>query len=104
MPHSAFRTLLAVLFLGIAWGCGYESPLLAQGKNNPVKRYDNSVVLGPPTEASIAVTAALSEHARRTAVLRLHFALATNNIEELESRVAKGERLSPKELDAKYSG
>ena len=37
-------------------------------------------------------------------MLQLHFGLATNNVEDLQARVAKGERISPREMAAKYSG
>jgi kumamolisin len=99
--RDAAATVVTIAFLG--W-C--QSPSWAQQALDTFKRYDNSIVTTQqPQAAGIGAAAvSLKESERNSSTLRLHFGLVTRNIEELQARVARGERVSPSELAAKYSG
>ena len=98
--RNAVATAAAIAFVG--W-C--QSPSWAQQPRDAFKRYDNSFVTTQPQAAgSDAAATSLQDSVRNSSTLRLHFGLATRNIEELQVRVAQGERISPSELAAKYSG
>jgi kumamolisin len=91
----------ALTTIALSW-CG--SPLLAQPADDAFKRYDNSIVTSPPAGAKPPAESSIKNSVRQSSTLRLHFGLATRNIGELQNRVTKGERISPAELAAKYSG
>ena len=74
---------------------------MAQSKDDGFKHFDNSLVK-LPSEAQPAVVALNNDALHRR--LQLHFALETNNIKELQTRVSRGETISPKEMKDKYSG
>ncbi len=96
----AAATVATIIFLG--W-C--QSASRAQQEPDSFKRYDNSIITTQPQVAGKdAAATSLKESVRNSSTLRLHFGLATRNIEELQIRIAKGERISPSELAAKYSG
>lgn len=97
---AVFRNFIAA-FATIALSIGGESASLAQPADGAFKRYDNSIVTtAPPAGAKPAAKDGVQKNAK----LRLHFGLTTRNLDELQGRVAKGEKISPAELAAKYSG
>lgn len=72
--------------------------------NEPVKRFDNSVVSLPlPDGPSPAAVEPLDSQTQQSK-LQLHFGLATPNLDDLQARVAKGEIIDAKELSTKYAG
>jgi kumamolisin len=73
----------------------------AQSPDDGYKHFDNSIIK-LPTEAQ-PTYAALSDDALQRKMV-LHFALETNNVRELEARVARGDIVSPAEMKEKYSG
>jgi kumamolisin len=97
-----FNVLAAVVLLI----CG-ESRVLAQAADDGLKRFNDSIVPVPPSQGphgpQAAAAAPLNESARNK-TLQLHFGLASQNIEDLKARVAKGEIVSPDELSRRYSG
>src|SRR5258708_558173 len=102
MMNTKFGSALAFCALAaIALLFHWHGRVAAQSTDDGFKHFENSIVSLPRgAEPKIA---ALNEDARQRK-LELHFALVTNNIQELESRVAKGETVSPAEMRAKYSG
>jgi kumamolisin len=97
-PENSAR-LLAVLILLGTLACG---SLLAMGAESR-KVFASSIVSIPKVPGLVAA-AAPSEDAKRSKILELHFWLQTRNSDELKARVAKGETISPSELQEKYSG
>ena len=102
-----FRARIAfVLAVAVLLICG-ESQVLAQAADDGLKRFNDSIVQVPPSQGphgpEAAAAAPLNESARNK-TLQLHFGLASQNIEELKARVAKGEIVSPDELSRRYSG
>jgi kumamolisin len=102
-----FRARIAfVLAVAVLLICG-ESRVLAQAADDGLKRFNDSIVQVPPSQGphgpEAAAAAPLNESARNK-TLQLHFGLASQNIEELKARVAKGEIVSPDELSRRYSG
>ena len=77
---------------------------LAQQAGDSVKRFGNSIVTAEPGAGSKYSAAPLKDSVRASAKLQLHFSLSTRNFEELQARVARGERISPTEMSEKYSG
>jgi kumamolisin len=97
---AVFRNFIAA-FATVALSIAGESASLAQQADGAFKRYDNSIVTtAPPAGAKPAAKDGVQKNAK----LRLHFGLTTRNLDELQARVAKGEKISPAELAAKYSG
>jgi kumamolisin len=78
-----------------------SSRLVAQKPDEGFKYFNDSIVKLPAGEQANVVALSNDSLQRR---LELHFALETNNIGDLEARVAKGEVVSPGEMKDKYSG
>jgi hypothetical protein len=104
MPTAVFRNIAVTAVAAIILSGLANSGSLAQPAGDAIKHFGNSIVTAAPSEQSKLTTTPLPESVRKNATLQLHFGLATNNIEELQARVAKGERISPREMAAKYSG
>jgi len=101
---AILRNAAVTAFATVALLSWCASSSWAQQPQEAFKRYDNSIVATQPSAGKDAAATALKDSVRTSSTLRLHFGLATRNIEELQGRVAKGERISPSELAAKYSG
>src|ERR1700753_163367 len=100
MTMAVFRTVSTILAVAAL----YIGAASAQQPANSVKRFDDSIIApGQTGPANLAATP-LTDSARRTTTLQLHFGLTTRNMEELQSRVARGERISPSEMASKYAG
>lgn len=74
----------------------------AQPAPDGFKTFDNSIV-HVETAQAVATVAALSKETEQRK-LELHFALTSDNLQELKQRVAKGETVSPSEMKERYSG
>ena len=95
-----YGVFLFSLILSMA-GPPCRSQASAQAPNEGFKRFESSIVKLPPGAESSPL--ALSNQVRQRK-LELHFALESNNIEELQARVARGETVSQNEIKEKYSG
>lgn len=72
-----------------------------QPADDGFKHFDQSIV-HLPKGAEHSPTALTSDSKQRR--LELHFALETSNLQDLQARVARGETISPAEMQEKYSG
>lgn len=95
MEKQSALVLVITLLLAIL----RPNHVIAQPVDDNRIRFDNSIVKVPASLAPNALTAAT----KKNSSLQLHFVLHARNIDELQSRVAQGEVLSPEEM-AKYSG
>jgi kumamolisin len=94
-PSLVISTAIVALVLACAWPRYAASQPADDGR----KRFDDSIVKLPP---GFHPNTELNK-AQRKEILEVHFALAGNNMDELQGRVARGEVLSPQEM-SKYSG
>src|SRR5215469_1609605 len=88
--------------LALAAALLVSSAITPQAMGQDTKTFPNSITPLPPPSGPGANIQDL-EPETRNRFLNLHFSLATDNLSQLEDRVAKGETISPQELASKYS-
>ncbi len=81
---------------------GHDATAQPAGDDNGFKVFSNSIV--PLSKFGLRSEPTILSETQRQTTLQLHFSLATQNFDELEQRVARGETITPSEMMEKYSG
>lgn len=104
MAMAVCRNIAATTIAAVVLSSWCDRGSLAQQANDAVKHFSNSIVAAEPPAGSKFTAAPLPAAVRSSATLQLHFGLTIKNVDELQARVGRGERIPPSEMAAKYSG
>lgn len=94
--------LPAKLLLTLMLLVNFDGQIHAQAPSGDFKIFRNSIV--PLSHFGLKAERATLSEAEQKQTLQIHFALQTNNFDELEQRLGRGETISPDEMLEKYSG